>query len=424
MRRLIVLVFFLSLSPIVTADEGFLLKPGERVVFLGDSNTFSGRFIMLLDAYVTTRFPNDRFDLINLGLPSETVTGLSEPDHPYPRPDIHSRVAQALQKTKPNVVVICYGMNDGIYYPFSDERFRKYQAGLRSLIQKCRDAKTRVVLHTPAPFDSTPLATKVLPATADKFSWMRPYADYDGVLTRYSEWLVKLRDEGLPVADPHAAILEYLKLRRKDQPAYRVSGDGIHPDGTGQWFIARELLTALHAPTALDEINIDLKSDQRTEEIRKRLTVNGDSISYRCAVPIPMPQDSTWDKVMLQSEKIDEKWNRWILRVKGVETDRFNLFVGDQKAGQYTREQLTSGVDLFSVFQATTQEKRSRIWQLIEKKQRLLGLAWLSDVGHNRPDTPKGIPLAEAQRQAADLEVEIRKLAAPTESMLKLVPAR
>jgi hypothetical protein len=43
-------------------------------------------------------------------------------------------------------------------------------------------------------------------------------------------------------------------------------------------------------------------------------------------------------------------------------------------------------------------------------------------VGHKRPDTPKGIPLADAQKQAAELEMNIRKLAEPTKIMLRLVP--
>src|ERR1051326_2716431 len=100
-----VLTFIIVFIPAaVHADEPFLLKDGQRIVFLGDSNTYAGRFIDYLDAYLCTRFPDSRFELINLGLPSETVTGLSEPDHPYPRPNIHDRVDRALELSRPNVV--------------------------------------------------------------------------------------------------------------------------------------------------------------------------------------------------------------------------------------------------------------------------------------------------------------------------------
>ena len=72
--------------------EPFYLHCGERVLFLGDSNTMNGGYIHYLDAFLYTRFPDKRFELINLGLASETASGLSEPDHPFPRPDVLDRL--------------------------------------------------------------------------------------------------------------------------------------------------------------------------------------------------------------------------------------------------------------------------------------------------------------------------------------------
>ena len=178
-HRLIALLCLMALVPAVHADEPFLLKPGAKVLFVGDSITHSGGYIQYVDAYLLTRFPQAKYELINVGLGSETVTGLSEPDHPWPRPDIHERFERALEKTKPDVVIACYGMNDGIYYPFAEERFQKYQAGIRKLIDKAKKAKATVVLMTPPPFDPLPLAAKVRPATAEKFAWFAPYKDYD-----------------------------------------------------------------------------------------------------------------------------------------------------------------------------------------------------------------------------------------------------
>src|SRR5690349_5649624 len=134
MSRAIPVLLVLA-SPLAAADDIFRDK--ARVVFLGDSNTFAGRFIAYLEVYSRLRHPDRTVELINLGLPSETVSGLSEPDHPYPRPNVHDRLAAALAKTKPTAVVACYGMNDGIYYPFEEERFRKYQEGYRKLIAEC-----------------------------------------------------------------------------------------------------------------------------------------------------------------------------------------------------------------------------------------------------------------------------------------------
>lgn len=47
--------------------------------------------------------------------------------------------------------------------------------------------------------------------------------------------------------------------------------------------------------------------------------------------------------------------------------------------------------------------------KLVGKKQAILEAAWLTDIGHKRPGMAKGLPLAEADRQAGEIEVEIRK---------------
>src|ERR1043166_9597339 len=106
MRATLATAMVLFVATFAHAGEAFPIKDGQRVVFLGDSNTYAGKFITYLDAYLCTRFPDKRFELINLGLPSETACGLSEADHPYPRPNVHDRVDRTLELTKPDVVVI------------------------------------------------------------------------------------------------------------------------------------------------------------------------------------------------------------------------------------------------------------------------------------------------------------------------------
>jgi lysophospholipase L1-like esterase len=406
----------------VQADDGFLFRDGQRVVFLGDSNTFAGGFIAHLDVFCRTRFPDRKIEMLNLGLPSETISGLSEPDHPYPRPDIHERLERVLDKTKPSIVVVCYGMNDGIYYPFSEERFQKYQAGTRKLIERIRKSGARVVLHTPAPFDPQPVRAKLLPKTAEKFSWLRPYEDYDGVLTRYSEWLLTLRGEGLIVADPHSAINRYLTENRKTDPNYRISGDGIHPDATGHWLIAQELLRALKAPGEADGVEIDAATTKSVRGTVADLKDEKGTLQFRWTSRLPLPNDPQWDRRLAEREKIAEKLNRYRLVVRGAEHARYQLFEGDQRLGEVGKEQLAAGVDLLAFAQLSTNKRSAEVGKLTAERQKLLGLAWLSDVGHKRPDTPRGLPLAEAQQKADALEARLRKLAAPQALALRLVP--
>lgn len=134
------------------------LQGAKRIVFLGDSITNDGHYIVLLEGALRETHPDAVF--INLGLPSEGCTGLSEPAHPFPRPNVHERLDRALAKTNPDVVFACYGMNDGIYYPFSEERFQQYQTGINTLIDKVTAHGAKLILMTPPPFDPLPMQKK------------------------------------------------------------------------------------------------------------------------------------------------------------------------------------------------------------------------------------------------------------------------
>jgi lysophospholipase L1-like esterase len=108
-----ILIALTSLHAAVHAKP--LIEPGDRVLCIGDSITAAGHYVSYLDMQLQIEYPNDPPTVVNLGLSSEGVTGLSEPDHPFPRPNVHERLTRALDQFKPDVVIACYGVNDGIY---------------------------------------------------------------------------------------------------------------------------------------------------------------------------------------------------------------------------------------------------------------------------------------------------------------------
>ena len=234
------------------------LESSAKVLFLGDSNTNAGTYINMLEAhFLQEERTLAGMEWINLGLSSETCSGLTEPPHPFPRPNVHERLDRALEKIKADVIVACYGMNDGIYHPFDQGRFEAYQKGITTLVTKAKATGAYVILLTPPPFDPVPMREqgKLIPTTSKEFSWTKISEDYGDVIERYATWtLESLQDKVDLLIDIHTPIAEALSERRKKDPHFAMSTDGVHFDKAGHRLFADTILKAWGvSPVPLDE---------------------------------------------------------------------------------------------------------------------------------------------------------------------------
>ncbi len=209
--------------------------------FSGNSITYAGTYITDIETYFIIHYPKEQVEFINEGLPSETVSGLSEPNHAdgkFPRPDLHERLARVLAITKSDVVFACYGMNDGIYMPLDEERFKAYRDGMHWLHDELEktDAE-KIVFLTPPVHDDPKLGTK----------------GYNVVLDKYSQWLLAQRDSlNWEVADIHFPMTKYLEEERINNPAFKLANDGVHPGDAGHWSMAKAVLLYLGQPVQDD----------------------------------------------------------------------------------------------------------------------------------------------------------------------------
>ena len=309
MRILLLTVLCLCLLPLHAA-----LPNARRILFLGDSITYGGTYVQIVEAALIAQHPEKKYEIMNLGLSSETVSGLSEEGHAggkFPRPDLHERLDRVLAKTKPQLVIACYGMNDGIYYPLSPERMKAYQDGMLKPRAKVAAAGAEIIHLTPAAFDPLPIQARLLPAGLKDYP--QPYAGYDEVLTAYSQWLLDQRKEGWVVLDVHGAMTQALAEARRGDAQFTFSKDGIHPNAEGHLVMAQPLL------------------------------------------------------------------QHWGLQVSDNEKPAH-----------------ANGMAIF---------------EAVQKKVNLLRDAWLTVTQHTRPGVKEGLPLDEAQKQAAELDARARDLA-------------
>lgn len=299
------LVFFFSLQ-LGSAQTYSISEDTKRIVFLGNSITYNGKFVSYFDAYLTLNYPEKNLEIINVGLPSETVSGLSEAGHAdgqFPRPDLRERLDRVLTQLEPDLVIANYGMNDGIYLPFDEARFNAFQNGIHWLHEVVEKSGAQLIHVTPPIYDE------------------RKDPAYANVLDIYSDWLVSLRyTKNWQVIDLHWPMRKALEERRNLNPDFAFAKDGIHPDESGHFLMAKIILLGL-------------------------------------------------------GEK-----------------------VGQAKTIEELLEPFPNGIQVLS---------------LIEKRQEILKLAWLSATKHQRPGIPLGLTLQEAQGKVAEINVEINKLINP-----------
>lgn len=241
----------------------------KRIVFLGNSITWAGLYVNDVETYLTVQYPGRQFECINVGLSSETVSGLSEEGHAggsFPRPDLHERLGRVLEQTKPQLVFACYGMNDGIYMPFDTGRFEKFKDGINWLHDEVVKTGARLIHLTPPDYDEA----------------RGKHNGYADVLDHYANWLLrKKHSSNWEVIDIHYPMKRYLKAHRKVDAKFGLDGfalaqDGVHPGETGHWIIARQILlylgfkTVAKSPGILQSIPQIPKAAQLLALVTKR----------------------------------------------------------------------------------------------------------------------------------------------------------
>ncbi|GAB3891589.1 SGNH/GDSL hydrolase family protein [Spirosoma agri] len=283
----------------------------HRVLFLGNSITYAGGYVTDINAYINVHYPQAALEFINVGLPSETVSGLSEEGHAdgkFARPDLHERLARVLVQTKPDLVFACYGMNDGIYLPFDENRFQKFKDGINWLHTELVKSGAQVIHLTPPIYDDLKGGK----------------TGYAAVLDRYADWLLNQKaSANWEVIDIHYPMKRFLDAHRNVDATFAIAGfsladDGVHPGAVGHWIMAKSILLGLGEKTVANAP--DIKS----------------------------------------------------------------AIAGHPNGNQ--------------------------ILALVSERQNLMKDAWLTATGHQRPGMKVGLPLADAQKKAAELDARIQAL--------------
>ncbi|KAB2653103.1 MAG: SGNH/GDSL hydrolase family protein [Verrucomicrobia bacterium] len=251
--KVAVVALVLSMTyPAAAAEIPAALRGVKRIVFLGDSITQQGDYVVDFDCWLLSRGIN--IEVLNLGLASETASDLTEEEnaghkkaHGFGRPPLSERMDRVISATKPDVIIACFGMNDGGDLPADDTGTKRYAAAMTKLHDAALKAGVRrVVLCTPPPHDAKGNASQ------------KPH---DENLTRYSEWLLSKRSAGWDVVDIHGPMRRALDAGRAKDPSFALANDGVHPGSEGHWMMASAIVTQF--------IRADLEGIASSEQLFK-----------------------------------------------------------------------------------------------------------------------------------------------------------
>jgi lysophospholipase L1-like esterase len=393
------LLFFLALTHAVCQEHPApkpqpvavpALQAGQKVVFLGDSITWQNLYTAYIQQYFAARYPQKKIHFINRGVRGDTAA------------EAIARLQRDVVADRPDVVLVMLGMNDGGYKGYNRGLFKFYLNNMEKLVGLLREATAaRIILVTP---------TCVEPVDHNR-------RRYNQMLAAMAEGLVELGGRlRVPVIDLFPFFKQKLQEAKQGKPPVRMMLDPIHPGPAGHLVIAHHLLTFLDPdPAPAKDIQVELQEGQTGFNIT--LARRGVYFPREASSLVPF----------------GKRFNRQLLIVRGI-PKKFRLQADGQDIGVFTREQLSSGVNLFALPNSPWMRAAEQYHQLLQERWLWFYCLWdpnqagtevlreISPLGKRAPMLER----AEAQKKYDRAVRRVEELQPPTPVtyQIKVLPDR
>ncbi len=223
------------------AKTGFPFKKNQVIACFGDSITFGGGngYVEMLQKLANEKRPELNLRFNNFGKSSETITGLTEAEHPGPRPYLFERLDEELNKEPVDFALFCYGINCGIYGKPSQKLFDSFKIGVYSFLEKMGQRNIRTILLTPPPLALDVNSNVDSQTTKRPYGYLNPYPKYEEeVLQEFKQIILDIEHSALLASiDIHEVLLKNQDLCYEDDP--------IHPNLTGHRLISETIVENL-----------------------------------------------------------------------------------------------------------------------------------------------------------------------------------
>ncbi len=331
-KRGVVLCIALVMGTILTtpiqADP--LLKPGQRMVFLGDYITEQNMYTRYVANAFSLRYPGVSYSFRNLERRGDTVQAGT------------ARIQHDVLILKPDVaVVLCTNYEIKTvpfvsFWPFTSATIGPYIAGIRSLVHELHNDGIKVVLITP-------------PCMELGKNW-RFKGDYNtNIVAGLADAVKKIAaDEKLPCVDLYTLMLDVMTRMKADDSSYTFIPWGNEPSHAAQSVMAYAVLKGLGFGDQPASLNINVRFGRMSAA---KCTVSGLHITdnkvvfIRTDAALPTYLDPEADK-MKAYLPFSKELNNYPLTVSGLSEGRWKLTVQGIEVGVFTADELAAGVNL------------------------------------------------------------------------------
>jgi lysophospholipase L1-like esterase len=320
------------------ADPVF--KNGDTYALCGDSITQQGIYSTFIEDYLLMCQPVSGIKPIQCGWGGTSAPHFAE------------HMKDTVLPFAPDVVTICFGMNDGEFSVTTPEIEKAYRDGLTRAVENFQKKGTRVIIIGS-------------PGAVDAFYFKNPHDPkvtaviYNQTLARLGEIASEVaKDKGVLFADLHGPMMDAMtkvKAARGDRLSVCGEMDGVHATPNGHLIMAYAFLKAMGFDGNIGTITYDAVSGQATATEGHRIvsskvgeiTLESSRYPYCYKVGDNHPFGPTTS--ILPFLPFSQDLNRYMLVVKNLKKPNAKVTWGSTSK-QFTAAELAKGINLAAEF--------------------------------------------------------------------------